>query len=125
MMLIRSLRGPPGRRSGGRHLRTGAKGKEWPLLVPRIGPTHMDQETIDYLRHKGVFDLPTPAVCEMIIRTYFYYVHPFFPVVDARSFLDMIENARNKLSIHLLWSMFLAAANACVAFTPSLPSLAS
>jgi hypothetical protein len=47
----------------------------------------------------------------MIIRTYFYYVHPFFPVIDARSFLDMFENARNEVSVHLLWSMFLAAAN--------------
>jgi hypothetical protein len=54
----------------------------------------------------------------MIIRTYFYYVHPFFPVIDARSFLDMFENARNEVSVHLLWSMFLAAANVCVAFTP-------
>ncbi|CAI7635463.1 Transcription factor [Penicillium manginii] len=81
------------------------------FLVPRISPKHIDQGTIDYLRYKGVFDLPTPAVCEMIIRTYFHYVHPFFPVVDARSFLDLFENARNDLSLHLLWSMFLAAAN--------------
>ncbi|KAH8423434.1 fungal specific transcription factor domain-containing protein [Aspergillus melleus] len=66
------------------------------FLVPRISPTHMDQETIDYLRRKGVFDFPPPSACEMIIRTYFYYVHPFFPVVDARSFLDMFENARNE-----------------------------
>ncbi|PGH11781.1 hypothetical protein AJ79_04682 [Helicocarpus griseus UAMH5409] len=81
------------------------------FLVPRVDSTHMDQDTIDYLRRKGAFDLPTPAVCEMVVRTYFHYVHPFFPVVDARSFLDMFEYARNELSIHLLWSMFLAAAN--------------
>ncbi|EAA66195.1 hypothetical protein AN1077.2 [Aspergillus nidulans FGSC A4] len=66
------------------------------FLVPRINQTYMDQETIDYLRHKGVFDFPTSSVCEMIIRTYFYYVHPFFPVVDARSFLEKFENARNE-----------------------------
>ncbi|KAL4754936.1 hypothetical protein BDW72DRAFT_200337 [Aspergillus terricola var. indicus] len=81
------------------------------FLVPRINSIHMDQETIEYLRHKGVFDFPTPSVCEMIIRTYFYYVHPFFPVIDACSFLHMFENARNEVSVHLLWSMFLAAAN--------------
>ncbi|KAJ5187966.1 Transcription factor [Penicillium cf. griseofulvum] len=81
------------------------------FLVPRISPTHIDQGTIDYLRYKGVFNMPTPDVCEMIIRTYFHYVHPFFPVVDGRSFLDIFENARNDLSLHLLWSMFLAAAN--------------
>ncbi|EAW17083.1 Zn(II)2Cys6 transcription factor [Aspergillus fischeri NRRL 181] len=87
------------------------RNKSGHFLVPRIGPTHMDQETMDYLCRKGVFDLPTPSVCEMIIRTYFHYVHPFFPVVDARSFLNMFENVRNEVSVHLLWSMFLAAAN--------------
>ncbi|KAF3395266.1 hypothetical protein DPV78_009079 [Talaromyces pinophilus] len=81
------------------------------FLIPRIEPTHMDQDTIEYLRRKGVFDFPTPAVCEMMIRTYFYYVHPFFPVIDAHSFLDTFENKRNEVSVHLLWSMFLAAAN--------------
>ncbi|KAL4894187.1 fungal-specific transcription factor domain-containing protein [Aspergillus ambiguus] len=81
------------------------------FLIPRIRPTHIDPDTIEYLRRKGVFNLPTPAVCEMMIRTYFYYVHPFFPVVDAHSFLDTFENERNEVSVHLLWSMFLAAAN--------------
>ncbi|KAI2920376.1 transcriptional regulator family: Fungal Specific TF [Aspergillus niger] len=81
------------------------------FLIPQIRPTHIDQDTIEYLRRKGVFDFPTPAVCEMMIRTYFYYVHPFFPVVDAHSFLDTFENERSEVSVHLLWSMFLAAAN--------------
>lgn len=95
------------------------------FLIPRIRPTHIDQDTIEYLRRKGVFDLPTPAVCEMMIRTYFHYVHPFFPVVDAHSFLDTFENEPSKVSVHLLWSMFLAAANVWVSPTPSLPSQAT
>ncbi|QRD87264.1 fungal-specific transcription factor [Aspergillus flavus] len=81
------------------------------FLIPQIKPTHIDQDTIEYLRRKGVFDFPTPAACEMMIRTYFYYVHPFFPVVEVHSFLDTFENRRNEVSVHLLWSMFLAAAN--------------
>ncbi|KAL3489566.1 fungal-specific transcription factor domain-containing protein [Aspergillus germanicus] len=81
------------------------------FLVPRISPGRIDQETIGYLRHKGAFNFPTSSVCELIVRKYFHYVHPFFPVVDACSFLDMFENARNEVSVHLLWSMFLAAAN--------------
>ncbi|GKZ48713.1 hypothetical protein AbraIFM66951_000797 [Aspergillus brasiliensis] len=81
------------------------------FLVPRMSPTHIDQDTIEYLRRRGAFDLPPPVVCEMLIRMYFYYVHPFFPVVDPRSFLDTFESARNEVSLHLLWSMFLAAAN--------------
>lgn len=57
----------------------------------------------------------------MIIRTYFHYVHPFFPVIDARSFLDTFENAHNDLSLHLLWSMFLAAANVRLAHSLTFP----
>lgn len=87
------------------------KGKSGHFLVPRMGSTHMDPETIEYLRLKGVFNLPTSAVCQMLIRAYFHYVHHFFPVVDASSFLKVFENSPEKVSIHLLWSMFLAAAN--------------
>ncbi|GLA72663.1 hypothetical protein AtubIFM55763_003545 [Aspergillus tubingensis] len=81
------------------------------FLIPKSKPTHIDPDTIEYLRRKGVFNFPAPAVCEMMIRTYFHYVHPFFPVVDAHSFLDTFENRCNEVSVHLLWSMFLAAAN--------------
>ncbi|KAJ4298048.1 hypothetical protein N0V90_005947 [Kalmusia sp. IMI 367209] len=59
--------------------------------------------------------MPTSEVCEMLIRAYFHHVHPFFPIVEARSFIETFESSlRDELSIHLLWSMFLAAANVCV-----------
>ncbi|KAF1958360.1 hypothetical protein CC80DRAFT_469342 [Byssothecium circinans] len=81
------------------------------LLVPRIRPPNVDPETLSYLRLRGVFDLPKPEACEMLIRDYFYHVHPFFPIVEAGSFIEQFENSRHELSIHLLWSMFLAASN--------------
>ncbi|BCS16145.1 hypothetical protein ALUC_80352S [Aspergillus luchuensis] len=68
------------------------------FLIPKTKPTHIDQDTIEYLRRKGVFNFPAPAVCEMMIRTYLHYVHPFFPVVDAHSFLDIFENRCNEFA---------------------------
>ncbi|PSN73367.1 hypothetical protein BS50DRAFT_672268 [Corynespora cassiicola Philippines] len=81
------------------------------LLVPRIRQPNVDSETLNYLRLRGIFDLPTPEACEMLIRDYFNYVHPFFPVVEARSFIEQLETSLHNLSIHLLWSIFLAASN--------------
>lgn len=66
-----------------------------------------------------MFDLPTGEISEMMIQTYFSYVHPFFPVVEAKSLIEELENSRHKLSIHLLWSIFLAAANVGVLFIAS------
>lgn len=78
----------------------------------------MDTETNDYLQLRGVFELPASDVCEMLVKIYFHHVHPFFPVIDARRFLETFESLhRNTLSIHLLWSMFLAAANVCALST--------
>ena len=87
-------------------------------FVPRRSRADVDPATIEYLQRRGVFDLPAPAVCEMLIRTYFHHVHPFFPVVEPHSFLERFESPeRDETSIHLLWSMFLAAANVCTHYS--------
>lgn len=90
------------------------------ILVPRIFPSNIDPETLNYLRLKGVFDLPSEEISDMMIQKYFSYVHPFFPVIEVNSFIDNLENARHKLSIHLLWSIFMAAANVSVSFIATL-----
>jgi hypothetical protein len=92
------------------------KDKSGHVLVPRTCPSNIDPETLNYLRLKGIFDLPTKEISEMMMQTYFSYVHPFFPVIEAKSFIEEFEKSRHKLSIHLLWSMFLAAANVGVPF---------
>ncbi|KAH7080110.1 putative Zn(II)2Cys6 transcription factor [Paraphoma chrysanthemicola] len=87
------------------------KGKSGHVLVPQTCPSNIDPETLDYLRLKGVFDLPSKRATEMMMQAYFSYVHPFFPVIEAKSLIEQLEDQRHKLSIHLLWSLFLAAAN--------------
>lgn len=89
------------------------------ILIPRLRSPNVDSETTHYLQAKGVFILPAPHVCEMLIRTYFHHVHPFFPIVEARSFLERFDNSPHNLSILLLWSMFLAAASVCKPFVSS------
>ncbi|KAH7086425.1 putative Zn(II)2Cys6 transcription factor [Paraphoma chrysanthemicola] len=87
------------------------KGKSGHVLVPQTCLSNIDAETLDYLRLKGVFDLPSKRATEMMMQTYFSYVHPFFPVIEAKSLIEHLEDQSHTLSIHLLWSMFLAAAN--------------
>ncbi|KAF2826040.1 hypothetical protein CC86DRAFT_446535 [Ophiobolus disseminans] len=69
------------------------------LLVPRIQPSN------------PFFIFLVKKFCDMLIRAYFHYVHPSYPVVEPDTFLGTFEKSHN-LSHHLLWSTFLAAANA-------------
>ncbi|KAF2019969.1 hypothetical protein BU24DRAFT_130901 [Aaosphaeria arxii CBS 175.79] len=90
----------------------GRKEKSGHFLVPQIKSSHIDPQTIDFLRLRGAFDLPVLEVCDMLIQAYFHHVHPFFPVVEPRGFLEKFHSEhRFEISTHLLWSMFLAAAN--------------
>ncbi len=61
----------------------------------------------DYLRLKGAFTLPAQDVCRILVRTYFHHVHPTFPVINAKDFLDeFVGNGVQNISLLLLWSMF-------------------
>lgn len=67
-------------------------------------------EDLEYLRVKGCFTLPARRA--ELLEAYFEFVHPTFPVVDARSFLaryasDGIEG----INLLLLWSIFSVSAS--------------
>lgn len=80
------------------------------FLLPRAKVHCLAEEEISYLRLKGVFLFPEPPICDDLVRAYFHYVHPFFPIIEAVPFLTTYESAkRDELGIHLLWSVFLAA----------------
>ncbi|KAM5357369.1 hypothetical protein ACJZ2D_016332 [Fusarium nematophilum] len=89
------------------------QGKSGHFLVASLATPELDLETTEFLKSRGVFDLPCFDVSKSLVQLYFHYVHPFFPVLDVPSFLGAFENnGAEKLSLHLLWSVFLAAANA-------------
>jgi hypothetical protein len=82
------------------------------FLVPQTTVSNLAPEDLNHLRLKGAFALPAVSVRDSLIRTYFHYVHPFLPIIEVNTFLTRYgTSARQELSILLLWSMFLAAAN--------------
>jgi hypothetical protein len=88
------------------------RGKTGHFLIPVESSNYLAPEDIDYLHQKGAFTLPDASLCDSMIRTYFRHVHPFFPLIDPSAFFATYENPDGgPMSLHLLWSMFLAASN--------------
>ncbi|KFZ17829.1 hypothetical protein V501_01538 [Pseudogymnoascus sp. VKM F-4519 (FW-2642)] len=82
------------------------------FLLPNGIVSSLDPEDLGYLRLKGAFVFPEARIRDELVRTYFHYVHPFFPIVDVQDFLPNHESAAlDRISAHLLWSMYLAASN--------------
>ncbi|KFZ10912.1 hypothetical protein V502_07849 [Pseudogymnoascus sp. VKM F-4520 (FW-2644)] len=79
------------------------------FLVPMPSIKSLLPEDINYLSAKGAFTLPPHHIREAFIRCYFHHVHPFSPILDANDFLLNYEKGR--MSLLLLWSMFIAAAS--------------
>ncbi|KFY94982.1 hypothetical protein V498_03599, partial [Pseudogymnoascus sp. VKM F-4517 (FW-2822)] len=79
------------------------------FLVPMPSITSLLPEDINYLSTKGAFTLPPRHIREALIRCYFHYVNPFSPILDANDFL--LDYEKGRISLLLLWSMFIAAAS--------------
>ncbi|KFY43046.1 hypothetical protein V494_02120 [Pseudogymnoascus sp. VKM F-4513 (FW-928)] len=79
------------------------------FLVPMPSIKSLLPEDINYLAAKGAFTLPPHHVREALIRCYFHHVHPFSPILDANAFL--LDYEKGRMSLLLLWSMFIAAAS--------------
>ena len=56
-------------------------------------------------------EFPSSSICRDLLRAYFYYVHPFLPVLDINDFLTRYAEDSKSVSEVLLWSMFFAAAS--------------
>ena len=70
-----------------------------------------------YLKSKGVFSIPSEAVCQALFRAYFYHVHPVLPVVDSAAVLSTFRNnGASAISLLLLWSMFSVATNVSASY---------
>lgn len=59
----------------------------------------------------GSRPLFSSSLCLQFLRSYFYYVHPFLPVVNAGDFLSKYAEDPNKVSCLLQWSMYFASAS--------------
>ncbi|ETS75469.1 hypothetical protein PFICI_12413 [Pestalotiopsis fici W106-1] len=80
------------------------------LFLRKLRRDSLGNDELTYLHQKGVFSLPHKSVSDVLIRIYFHHVHPFFPILNAKTFLAAYEDgAYDRIGIHLLWSVFLAA----------------
>jgi hypothetical protein len=65
---------------------------------------------LEYLKAKGCFMLPENS--RELVKAYFQYVHPTFPVIDAAQFLQHYAITGLKgINLLLLWSMFSVSAS--------------
>ncbi|EXL68135.1 hypothetical protein FOPG_15787 [Fusarium oxysporum f. sp. conglutinans race 2 54008] len=88
------------------------------FVVAALRSTNIDSDTHEYLEKRGCFDLPALDIQQSLVQAYFHYVHPFLPVIHVSSFLKTFESpGQNGVCLHLLWSVFLAAANFADAMT--------
>ncbi|SCO26725.1 probable cutinase transcription factor 1 beta [Fusarium fujikuroi] len=82
------------------------------FVAAALSSTNVDSDTHEYLEKRGCFALPAFDIQQSLVQAYFHYVHPFLPVIHVSSFLKAFESpGQNGVSLHLLWSVFLAAAN--------------
>jgi hypothetical protein len=78
--------------------------------VPAMAEQVLAAEDLQYLKAKGCFLLPSES--RGLVRAYFQYVHPTFPVIDASSFLQhYAAYGLDGINLLLLWSMFSVSAS--------------
>jgi hypothetical protein len=78
--------------------------------IPASAEEALTPEDLEYLRAKGCFTLPENS--GELVKAYFQYVHPTFPVIDAAQFLQHYAITGLKgINLLLLWSMFSVSAS--------------
>lgn len=65
-------------------------------------PSHLTTEDMQYLRHKGIFELPNIQSRTEILRSYVQFVHPLLPLLDLETFLGPLVEASQPAKVSLL-----------------------
>lgn len=60
-------------------------------------PSHLAAEDREFLRLKGVFEIPGGSARSEILRCYFQFVYPLLPLLDLESFLGPMTGQHNTL----------------------------
>ncbi|OJJ08292.1 hypothetical protein ASPVEDRAFT_143719 [Aspergillus versicolor CBS 583.65] len=86
------------------------------LLIPTRVTESLCEEDRNYLKSKGVFNLPSSEACECLLQAYFRHVHPIVPIIEADQILYFFHAGRlHEYNLLLVWSVFFVAVN----FVPS------
>ncbi|KAM3423468.1 hypothetical protein BST61_g898 [Cercospora zeina] len=72
----------------------------------------LDPAALAFAEAQGCFSMPSHAICEDLVQSYFHYVHPTLPIMNIADFLEQYTGGSfEHTSLLLLWSMFSVAAN--------------
>jgi hypothetical protein len=75
-------------------------------------PAHLTAEDTEYLRHRGIFQIPATGCRNEILRAHFQFVHPLMPLLDIESFIGpMLQSSPpEKISLLLLYAVLCSGA---------------
>lgn len=75
-------------------------------------PSHLTAEDADYLRYKGVFEIPDGQPRFEILCSYVQFAHPLLPLLDLENFLGPImeNNQSPGLSLLLFYAVMCSGA---------------
>lgn len=65
-------------------------------------PSRLTAEDAQYLRHKGIFEVPDAQSRTEILCSYVQFVHPLLPLVDLESFLGPMLDTSQPATVSLL-----------------------
>lgn len=82
------------------------------FLIPTRVTESLCEEDRNYLKSKGVFNLPSSEACEWLLQAYFRHVHPIVPIIEADQILYFFHAGRlHEYNLLLVWSVFFVAVN--------------
>ncbi|RVX71097.1 hypothetical protein B0A52_03463 [Exophiala mesophila] len=82
-----------------------------PAKVPEFPISHLNQDDIERLRAVGALDLPEKEIRDELIRNFFQYIYPGFPVLDRIGFAEQYQKGQS--SLLLLQTLFFLATTVC------------
>ena len=83
----------------------------YPLTIgaPEIKLKHLDEVEMSILRQRGAFLLPSRALCDELIESYFTWVAPIVPIINQSLFMRQYRDPKDSPSFLLMHALLLAS----------------
>lgn len=85
--------------------------KQRPDTLDQLQPSHMMPDDLDFLRTKGVFELPEKAHLDAFLATFLERIYPLYPLVNRQELIQ--QHANGDVPLILLHSICFIAATFC------------
>ena len=76
--------------------------------------TELDNIEIDILHRRGAFLLPSRALCDEIVESFFTWVAPVLPLINRSRFMRRYRDNENPPSLLLLQAILWAGSRVCI-----------